>query len=160
MKIISGGQTGVDRAALDVALKQQIKCGGWCPAGRLDESGKIPDHYPLKELKRGGNEERTLRNVEGSDGTIVIFFHDLSGGTAYTVGCCIEDRKPYRLIDAAKYSPEDAATLIVSFVFDHKIDILNVAGPRESEWNGAYPFAFRAMDIFVGKLKTIRRGRV
>src|SRR5437588_587731 len=87
VKIISGGQTGVDRAALDVALKHGIKCGGWCPAGRLDESGKIPDHYPVKELKRGGNEERTFRNVEESDGTIVIFFHELSGGTAYTLGC-------------------------------------------------------------------------
>ena len=119
MKIISGGQTGVDRAALDVALKQRISCGGWCPAGRLDESGKIPERYPLKELKRGGPEERTSRNVQDSDGTVVIYFHELEGGTAYTVGCCIEDRQPYRLIDAAKYSPEDAATLMVSFARDH-----------------------------------------
>jgi len=88
LKIISGGQTGVDRAALDVALKYRIKCGGWCPDGRLDESGKIPDRYPLKELKHGGNEERTLRNVHDSDGTVVIYFHELEGGTGYTVGCC------------------------------------------------------------------------
>lgn len=160
MKIISGGQTGVDRAALDVALKHRIDCGGWCPAGRLDESGKIPDRYPLKELKRGGNEERTLRNVESSHGTIVIFFHELSGGTAHTVGCCIEDGKPYRLIDAAKYLPEDAANPMLSFVSDYRIDILNVAGPRESEWAGAYAFAFRAMDIFVSRLKVIKRGKL
>ena len=153
MKIISGGQTGVDRAALDVALKHRIKCGGWCPAGRLDENGKIPDRYPLKELKKGGNEERTLQNVRDSDGTIVIYFHELEGGTAYTIGCCIEDRQPHRLIDAAKYSPEDAATLMVAFVVDHEIETLNVAGPRESEWKGAYNYAFRAMDVLLSRLK-------
>jgi hypothetical protein len=153
MKIISGGQTGVDRAALDVALKQQVNCGGWCPAGRLDESGKIPDRYPLKELKGGGPDERTARNVHDLDGTVVIYFHELEGGTAYTVGCCIETRAPHRLIDAAKYSPEDAATLMVSFVRDHEIDTLNVAGPRETEWAGGYAYAFRAVDVLVSRLK-------
>ena len=160
LKIISGGQTGVDRAALDVALKYRIKCGGWCPAGRLDESGKIPDRYPLKELKHGGNEERTLRNVHDSDGTVVIYFHELEGGTGYTVGCCIEDRQPYRLIDAARYSPEDAATLMVSFVYDHDVETLNLAGPRESEWAGGYAYAFRAVDIFVSRLRASGRRRV
>jgi len=153
LKIISGGQTGVDRAALDVALRHRIKCGGWCPAGRLDEDGKIPDRYPLKELKKGGNEGRTLQNVRDSDGTIVIYFHELEGGTAYTIGCCIEDRQPHRLIDAAKYSPEDAATLMVAFVVDHEIETLNVAGPRESEWKGAYNYALRAMDVLLSRLK-------
>jgi hypothetical protein len=147
LKIISGGQTGVDRAALDVALRHRVKCGGWCPAGRLDESGKIPDRYPL-------------RNVQESQGTVVIYFHELSGGTAYTVGCCIEDRQPHRLIDAAKYSTEDAATLMVSFVCDNEIDILNVAGPRESEWAGGYAYAFRAVDVLVSRLRVIGRGRV
>jgi len=160
LKIISGGQTGVDRAALDVALKHRIKCGGWCPDGRLDESGKIPDRYPLKELKHGGNEERTLRNVHDSDGTVVIYFHELEGGTGYTVGCCIEDRQPYRLIDAARYSPEDAATLMVSFVYDHDVETLNLAGPRESEWAGGYAYAFRAVDVFVSRLRASGRRRV
>src|SRR5437667_5915646 len=138
LKIISGGQTGVDRAALDVALKHRIKCGGWCPAGRLDENGKIPDRYPLKELKKGGNEERTLQNVRDSDGTIVIYFHELEGGTAYTIGCCIEHRQPHRSIDAAKYSPEDAATLMVAFVYDHDVETLNFDGPSEGECVGGY----------------------
>jgi Circularly permutated YpsA SLOG family len=157
LKIISGGQNGVDRAALDVALKQGIPCGGWCPEGRLDESGKIPDRYPLRELKRGGPEERTFQNVHDSDGTVVIYFHELEGGTAYTVGCCIETRQPHRLIDAAKYLPEDAATLMVSFVRDHDIDLLNVAGPRESEWAGGYAYAFRAVDVLVSRLKVSGR---
>lgn len=94
-----------------------------------------------------------MRNVEDSDGTIVIYFHELEGGTAYTVGCCIETRQPHRLIDAAKYSPEDAATLMVSFVRDHEVDILNVAGPRETEWTGGYAYAFRAVDVLVSRLK-------
>jgi Circularly permutated YpsA SLOG family len=153
VKIISGGQTGVDRAALDVALKHRIKCGGWCPADRTDEDGKIPDRYPLKELKKGGNEARTEQNVRDSDGTIVIYFHELSGGTAYTVGCCIQDRQPHRLIDAAKYSPEDAATLMVAFVVDHDVETLNIAGPRASEWAGAYNYALRAVDVFVSRVK-------
>ena len=72
LRIISGGQTGVDRAALDVALEHRTECGGWCPAGRLDEFGKIPDHYPIQELQDGGFTERTLQNVKDSDGTVVI----------------------------------------------------------------------------------------
>ena len=143
----------MDRAALDVALKHHVKCGGWCPAGRLDEDGKIPDRYPLKELKKGGNEARTAQNVRDSDGTIVIYFHELEGGTAYTIGCCIEHRQPHRSIDAAKYSPEDAATLMVAFVVDHEIETLNIAGPRESEWTGAYVYAFRAIDVALSRLK-------
>ena len=143
----------MDRAALDVALKHHVKCGGWCPASRLDEDGKIPDRYPLKELKKGGNEARTAQNVRDSDGTIVIYFHELEGGTAYTIGCCIEHRQPHRSIDAAKYSPEDAATLMVAFVVDHEIETLNIAGPRESEWTGAYVYAFRAIDVALSRLK-------
>jgi Circularly permutated YpsA SLOG family len=159
VKIISGGQTGVDRAALDVALKHRIACGGWCPEGRLDEEGKIPDRYPMTELKKGGRDERTALNVYDSDGTIVIYFHELSGGTAYTVGCCIEQQQPHRLIDAAKYSPEDAATLMVAFVVDHNIEILNIAGPRASEWAGAYDYALRAVDVLLSRMKIARRRR-
>jgi Circularly permutated YpsA SLOG family len=159
VKIISGGQTGVDRAALDVALKHRIACGGWCPEGRLDEEGKIPDRYPMTELKKGGPDERTALNVYDSDGTIVIYFHELSGGTAYTVGCCIEQQQPHRLIDAAKYSPEDAATLMVAFVVDHDIEILNIAGPRASEWAGAYDYALRAVDVLLSRMKIARRRR-
>ena len=73
LKIISGGQTGVDRAALDVSLKHGIDCGGWCPAGRLDEFGRIPDRYPVRELQAGGFAERTMQNVKDSDGTVVIY---------------------------------------------------------------------------------------
>jgi hypothetical protein len=172
VKLISGGQTGVDRAALDVALKYGIECGGWCPAGRLDEFGRIPDRYPVQELnqeskegrsldrsgglgtaapweKRGIFPERTLANVRDSDGTIIIYSVQLQGGTEYTLECCKQLQQPHQLIDASKLSAEDAATLIAEFVLENKIDVLNVAGPRQSEWPEGYEYASRALDASV-----------
>jgi hypothetical protein len=149
LKIISGGQTGVDRAALDVALRHAIECGGWCPAGRLDEFGEIPDHYPVQELQSGSFNERTLQNVKHSDGTVVIYSAELRGGTAQTVGFCVELERPHQLIDGSKFSAEDAAKLIADFVRENEIRILNIAGPRESEWPQGYAYSFRALDAFL-----------
>lgn len=149
MKIISGGQTGVDRAALDVALKHGIESGGWCPTGRRDEFGRIPDCYPLRELENGGFTERTFQNVKDSDGTVIICLGKLSGGTVQTVKFCVEQRRPHELIDACDVSTEKAARLIADFVRENKIDMLNVAGPRASEWPGGYDYAFRALDYFL-----------
>jgi hypothetical protein len=152
VKIISGGQTGVDRAALDVALKHSIDCGGWCPAGRLDEIGRIPDRYPLKELEHGGFTERTLQNVKDSDGTVIMYSVQLSGGTEQTVGFCVEQERPHQLIDASKISTEKAAASIADFVREHTIDILNVAGPRQSEWTEGYDYAFRVLEVFANSI--------
>jgi putative molybdenum carrier protein len=149
LKIISGGQTGVDRAALDVALRHGIVCGGWCPTGRLDEFGKIPDHYPVQELKGGGFTERTLQNVKDSDGTVVVYSDHLAGGTAQTVYFCFELKRPHELIDASKLSAEGAAKLIGDFVRKNKIGILNVAGPRQSAWPEGYAYASRALSAFL-----------
>ena len=149
LKVISGGQTGVDRAALDVALKHLMECGGWCPAGRLDEFGRIPDRYPLQELECGGFTERTFQNVKDSDGTVIIYTGKLSGGTEQTVRFCQELQRPHQVIDASKISAADAATLISDFVRNNKIGILNVAGPRQSEWPEGYEYAFRALDRFL-----------
>jgi len=152
VKIISGGQTGVDRAALDIALKHGIECGGRCPAGRLDEFGRIPDQYPVQALDAGGFTERTLQNVKDSDGTVIIYPGKLGGGTEQTVRFCHELQRPYQLIDAAKISAEDAAKLIADFVRDHEIDLLNVAGPRQSEWPEGYDYASRALEAFLNAL--------
>ena len=149
--MISGGQTGVDRAALDVALKHGIECGGWCPAGRLDEFGTISDQYPLQELETGGFTERTLQNVKDSDGTVVIYTGKLGGGTEQTVRFCLELKRPHQVIDAVQISPEDAANVIADFVHNHKIDILNMAGPRQSEWPEGYDYASRALEIFLDR---------
>jgi hypothetical protein len=149
VKIISGGQTGVDRAALDVALRHGIECGGWCPAERLDEFGRIPDHYPVQQLQGASSTERTLQNVKDSDGTVVIHPEELRGGTEQTVRFCVELKRPHQLIDASKISAEDAAKLIADFVRKNKIEILNVAGPRQSEWTEGYDYAYCALDIFL-----------
>jgi hypothetical protein len=157
VKIISGGQTGVDRAALDVALKHGIECGGWCPAGRLDEFGRIPDQYPVQELAVGGFSERTLQNVKDSDGTVIIYPGKLGGGTEQTVCFCMELQRPHQLIDASNVSAEDAAKLIAGFVRNHKVGILNVAGPRQSEWHAGYDYAYCALEIFVTRSRARAR---
>jgi putative molybdenum carrier protein len=152
VKIISGGQTGVDRAALDAVLRHGIESGGWCPTGRLDEFGRIPDCYPLKELENGGFTERTLQNVKDSDGTVIIYPGKLSGGTEQTLHLCVDQRRPHEVIDASNVSTEKAAQLIAEFVRENKIDILNVAGPRASEWPEGYDYAFRTLDSFLDAL--------
>ena len=149
MKIMSGGQTGADRAALDVALKHAIECGGWCPAGRHDEFGRIPDRYPLTELPNGGFAERTLAKVRDSQGCVMFYNQHLQGGTKYAIDCCRELRRPHLLIDASQSGPEAAAALITNFVRTQKIDILGVGGPRQSEWTDGYAFVYQAMELFV-----------
>jgi len=152
VKIISGGQTGVDRAALDVALKHGIESGGWCPTGRVDEFGRIPDRYPVRELEGGGFTERTLQNVKDSDGTIIIYPGKLTGGTEQTVEFCVGQQRPHLIVDSSRVSREDAARLIGEFVRKNKIDVLNVGGPRQTEWAEGYGYAFRALDIFLDAL--------
>lgn len=149
IKIISGGQTGVDRAALDVALTNGIPCGGWCPTGRLDEFGEIPDRYPVRELENGGFSERTLQNVKDSDGTVVIYPGELRGGTEQTVRFCVELKRPHEMIDASKLATQNGAKLIADFVRKNKIGILNIAGPRQSEWPEGYAYASRALNAFL-----------
>lgn len=149
LKIISGGQTGVDRAALDVALAHGIECGGWCPAGRLDEFGKIPERYPVQELQSGGYTERTLQNAKDSDGTVVIYSGELYGGTEQTVRFCCDLKRPHQLIDASKISAEGAANLVGDFFHENNLSILNVAGPRQSEWPEGYDYASRVLDILL-----------
>jgi Circularly permutated YpsA SLOG family len=156
VKIISGGQTGVDRAALDIALKHGIDSGGWCPTGRLDEFGRIPDRYPVKELQAGGFTERTLRNVKDSDGTVIIYPGKLSGGTEQTVRFCVEQRRPHLPIDASKRPVEQAARSIADFVRENKIQTFNVAGPRQSEWPDGYDYAFRTLGMFLNSITSTR----
>jgi Circularly permutated YpsA SLOG family len=148
VKIISGGQTGVDRAALDAALKHEVDCGGWVPTGRLDELGRIPDRYPVTELSHGSFADRTRQNVRDSGGTVIIYSGELGGGTEETVRFCKEQERPYRLIDAAHTSVTEASNLVEEFVSAGHIEVLNVAGPRESEWPEGYGYAFAVLEDF------------
>jgi hypothetical protein len=139
-RIVSGGQTGVDRGALDAALAAGFACGGWCPADRAAEDGRIPEVYPLTSLERGGYPERTQKNVLDSDGTAILFNEVLSGGTLLTLNLCKREGKPHVVIDASKTSEVAAAAEIARFVEEHDIRVLNVAGPRASGWKNGHAF--------------------
>lgn len=149
IKIISGGQTGVDRGALDAALASIIPCGGWCPKQRRAEDGRIPDRYPLSEMDSSEYKPRTLRNVLESDGTLVIYFGELEGGTKLTVCYCKQQRKPCKLINACKISTEQGAYLVEHFVIKQRIKVLNVAGPRISRQPQAHDYAFRVLTQYL-----------
>lgn len=145
MKIISGGQTGVDRAALDAALSLGMECGGWCPAGRLAEDGEIPARYPLQEIPGGTYAQRTARNVIEADGTIIIHSEILRGGTEETRRVCEEAGKACLLVDASRLGSAEASDRIRQFMRAKKMRVVNVAGPRASGWPEGYAFALAAL---------------
>jgi hypothetical protein len=134
-KIISGGQTGVDRAALDVAIELEMPCGGWCPHGRLAEDGTVPGKYPLQETRSAEYTERTERNVIDSDGTLIIATCPLTGGTAMTVELAHRWDKPCFIVDLQDTPDVDT---IVTWLKHQQIEILNIAGPRESKHPGIH----------------------
>jgi hypothetical protein len=139
MKIISGGQTGADRAALDFALEAGIDCGGWCPKGRVAEDGTIPAEYPLQETDSPDSARRTRRNVKDSDATVI--FDPPAGrpspGTALTARVCGELGKPHVVLRSFPDVEADSAQL-VDFLAKHAVRILNVAGHREGGTPGMY----------------------
>jgi hypothetical protein len=138
MTIWSGGQTGVDRAALDAALALGIPCGGWCPKGRLAEDGPIAALYPLTETSTESYDERTELNVQHSDGTLILMRgFSLFGGTAYTAELARSLGKPLLVLDLWDKTAENNQRLI-DWLQQEGISTLNVAGPRESGEPGIY----------------------
>lgn len=128
-KVVSGGQTGVDRAGLDAAIELGIEHGGWCPLGRLAEDRFIPTRYALRQTDSPSYAFRTEQNVLDSDGTLIITRGQLSGGTELTWHLCRRHARPVLVIDLAK-NIDFAA--IIAWLREHEIGQLNIAGPRES----------------------------
>lgn len=145
-KIVSGGQTGADRAGLDVAMKVGLPVGGYCPKGRLAEDGTVPDHYPLTEMTKGGYSARTERNVIESDGTLIFNIGKLSGGTRLTLECARKHNKPHLVIQLDAARPNTAT--LAEWLDQNNIRVLNIAGPRESKTPGVHQMASRFLDEF------------
>jgi Circularly permutated YpsA SLOG family len=149
-KIISGGQTGADRAALDCAIKRGIPHGGWCPKGRRAEDGTIDQRYNLVETPSDDYSQRTEWNVRDSDATAVFsILRELHGGSLLTIELAEQYNKP--VIHLCKEDePADHAQELRSFIEKFRINILNVAGPRESDEPGVYHFVSQILDQALG----------
>ena len=147
-KIISGGQTGVDRGALDSCLKNIFPCGGWCPKGRIAEDGFIIERYPLSEMNDITYSSRTRQNVIDSDATLIISTEKLIGGTLLTQKVATELKKPLFILKRASNGDN-----IVDWLFENNIEILNVAGPRASEWSIGYKISFDTVSNIVNEIK-------
>lgn len=152
MKIISGGQTGVDRAALDAAIEIGVPTGGWCPKGRLAEDGRIAQVYSLQETESAVYQERTRKNVLDSDATLIIAMSRLSGGTALTRKFALNAGKTWLIIN-----PEtgDAVNHVLEWLNANKIDVLNVAGPRESTNPGIYRTTRKFLEKVLTEIKNV-----
>jgi hypothetical protein len=140
LKIISGGQTGVDRAALDAAMALGLPVGGWCPQGRRAEDGAIPDRYPLLETSSIKYPPRTTRNVREADATLILTLGELDSGSKLTVEVARRLGKPYVVVSLDSYPETVPLAELLPFALEEAV--LNVAGPRESRCPGIYPRAF------------------
>ena len=145
-KIISGGQTGADQAALDAAIKLGIPHGGWIPKGRLTENGPLPDKYELREMQATAYVLRTEQNVIDSNGTLIISHGKLSDGSDYTRKMAVKNNRPWLHIDLNKTPAFKAVALICSWIDENAIEILNVAGPRASKDDQIYPAVLKLIE--------------
>ena len=146
-RIVSGGQTGVDRAALDTALLLGIPSGGWCPRGRKAEDGPIDARYPLRETPSADYPERTEWNVRDSDGTLVLTRGRPSGGTAFTIALARRHGRPLLVLDLEQ-GPDPSE--VQRWTEASEVAILNIAGPRESQQPGIQDEARRFLEEALG----------
>lgn len=146
-RIVSGGQTGVDRAGLDWAIRHDIPHGGWCPPGRLAEDGAIDSQYGLCELPSGGYKQRTQKNVEDSDGTLILNLGELDGGTLETERYAKELKKPCLVFQLDTDWDQNSHRRVIGWLKGYEIKHLNIAGPRESQHPGIYDAALGFLEF-------------
>lgn len=147
-KIISGGQAGVDRAALDVALAHGIPAGGWCPKGRVAEDGVIDAIYPLSETASADPAQRTERNVGDATATLILLQGPADAGTRHTIGVARDLGRPWMTVDLGGQTERADVTAVARWIADGHVRILNIAGPRESNAPGIY----KAASIYLHEL--------
>lgn len=148
-RILSGGQTGVDRAALDFAIARQIPHGGWCPAGRRAADGVLDARYQLLETESSGYRQRTKRNVLDSDATLILYRGRLEGGSLLTRDLAAGHGKPLLLLLCDLHDPtEELLTAWQGWLLSHPIAILNIAGPSEARNPGIYLQASALLGLF------------
>ncbi|MBW2707758.1 MAG: putative molybdenum carrier protein [Deltaproteobacteria bacterium] len=145
-KIISGGQTGADRAALDFALERNIAHGGWIPRGRKAEDGKLPEKYRLKEMDSTDYARRTEQNVIDADATLIFSHGKLTGGSLLTGRMALKNGRPWLHVDLLQTSRFSAAQSIHAWIKKQHIGILNVAGSRQSQNNRIYRATFDILE--------------
>ena len=145
-KIVSGGQTGADRAALDFAIEHGIPHGGWCPKGRLSEDGIIEKRYQLRETSTKNYPQRTEKNVQEAEGTVIFTIAPkLTGGSKKTAQLADKNNKPWLHISrcGGAYSKEDQ---LVRFIAENSIRTLNIAGSRASKEPQVYDFVKQTLE--------------
>jgi len=145
-RIISGGQTGVDRAALDAAIFSGIPCGGFCPKNRRADDDQIPLHYPLIEISSADYPVRTRLNIEHSDGTLILICGVYDRGTSLTAEICRKMKKPLLIVDLEE---SDEISYISGWIETSHICTLNIAGPREKSSPGIYKSAVELLEILL-----------
>lgn len=145
-KVISGGQTGADRAALDVALSMGLAAGGWCPAGRLADDGPIDTRYPLQETANIDHTVRTENNVRDSDGSLILHCGDPRGGTAYAIEMARQLHKPVLVVDL---TAPPSAEEFCHWVGKHDVQTIHIGGQRESSAPGIYRQAFALISEYL-----------
>jgi hypothetical protein len=146
-KIVSGGQTGADRAGLDVAIRWNFPYGGWCPKGRRAEVGPIGGQYLLTETPSSSYLQRTEWNVRDSDATVIFTIsNQLSGGSKRTAEFAEKHRKPWIHLARQEASYEDPALILQRFVEENSVRELNIAGTRASKESEVWRFAYETLE--------------
>jgi len=156
LKIVSGGQTGVDRAALDAALACGLAVGGWCPAGRRAEDGAIPSRYPLVETPSEKYPQRTSWNVRDADATLILTLRELDSGSKLTADVARRLGKPYVVASLNAHPGTISLAELLPFTLDEVV--LNIAGPRESRCPGIYARAFGFLVTFFRGCQAVTQG--
>jgi len=148
--VISGGQTGADRAALDWAICHRIVHGGWCPRGRSAVDGPIAWRYQLRETESHGYRQRTKRNVQDSDATLILSTGELDGGTLQTLRFAHALRKPHLVVQLDEATAEKSAKVITAWLIEGQFTTINIAGPREEKRPGIYALVAAVLEHCIG----------